>query len=1209
MRRNSTSFPKQNFELLKSIVKDKNDPLRYHQRLVYEYVLKTPWVRGLLIYHKMGAGKSILGNSICEGFIQQESDRKIIFMASKSLHNNFRDSIAQYRNKVAESEGKPITDSTEHINTHYQFISLNASNMLTQVHRAIKKDTEMNAFDDGVITADDAEEFAKLEQIGDLEHSVLVIDEAHNLFNSISNGSKNAAGLYHLIMKAKDIKVILLTGSPIVNDPFELAIAMNMIAGPLGDHTLFGEDYLDFTKYFIGISTNEEPSDDTNDLTASVRRTFIQHKDKFVNRIVGLVSYYGADDASQRALYPEQLPIIIDRVPMSGRQYAAYITARDREIEETQRGAKFSVARAPLQKPQGMSSSYRVRSRQLSNFLFPDYASKTWKNPKGYLLYEKYLDKIQDVNLRDLGSSAFSGGKDDETKMGLEIWSPKILKMLHNIQRHCPFTFIEEKLSKKGSNENIGNIDDETNKKLQVYKQFSVVARPLIRDDLEKIEKIHNTEFKDKFQMPGKNAIGFVAIADKQIITYMIIEPEKSKNSKTGHIKYMRTRKQYRGRGIATMLLMLAFDKFTRLTASMEKDYAAKYGYETYTKLNFNVVREDSKHIHFEYNADLQKIGGVQEYKQVTLIARPIEEGDLAKIEEIHNTEFKDKYVAPKKNYVGYVALADNNIVSYLIIEPETNSGHIKYMRSRKQYRGRGIATMLLTIAFDDFNILTAEITHEYAKKYGYETYTRLNFKVINKDNDFIYFKHVNPKKGGSDYVISQMTRNEIPDALEIYKKIYESPPEVDFTDSDVKVYLSKKGENIEGIGIIKPGYAAINKTRSDSNYIIGIASLGDSECLEELVDRIQKDHPKIYLKLDKTIPQSGIMKTVYENREFYVYRESDGYWYLRHIMGAKEKAAKPKKAGLGPGLIYSQFIDSGVKLVGRALQAHGFTEIKDLNDALKHKKGAAFAIISGQVDTDVRSEIVKIFNSEENKHGEHLAILLVTSTGAEGLDLKNIRHIHVMEPYWHWARIAQVLARGVRMGSHLALPESERNVQPYIYLSDYPPADIISKLKEIEHIQKQMAKEDTTDVTLYKKSVNNQKLIDSFLEAAQEASIDCPIHYGDPSSKKDNSKHCLMCMPTDEPLFIDDLDKDIKTPSRCQPLTEKTVKAKSVTITIKNDKGETTEKEFMYSIDNKTITIFEFMPDVGAYSPMYENHPLYDDLEASIRKKEKLKH
>lgn len=933
LKRNSTSFPKQNYEFLKSLKLDKTDPLRYHQRLVYEFVLKTPWVRGILVFHKMGAGKSVLGNSICEGLLDQDHDRKIIFMASKSLHNNFRDSISQYRKMLAESKGATFSpeETTEHINARYQFISLNASNMLTQVHRAVKKEAELDTFDE--LNQDDAEELSKLDQIGDLEHSVLVVDEAHNLFNSISNGSKNAAGLYQLIMKAKDIKVVFLTGSPIVNDPFELAIAMNMIAGPFkGNYTLFGEDYMDFSKYFVAVDTapiagpDAVKKDDADDISATIKHVSINHRDKFINRIVGLVSYYGADDLAQKKLYPEQLPIIIERVPMSGRQYAAYITARDREIEETQRGSKFSVQRQPLQKPQGMSSSYRVRSRQLSNFLFPDYASKTWKNAKGYLLYEKYIDKINDENLHDLGSK----GMGDETKFGLEIWSPKILKMLHNIQYHCPFTFISDK------------------------------------------------------NVP--------------------------KNAKKG-----------------------------------------------------------------------------------------------------------------------------------------------------------------------------GESTPE-------------------------------PIEGSSEHKIELMVRKDIPDAIELYKKIYAKHPEVDFTDVDVKVYLYYEANQLTGLAVIKPGYASINKARGNTNYIVDVGYLNETAkenekpAMKALVDRILKDHPKLYLKLDRSVPQSGFMKTFYEEQKFYVYRESDGFWYLRHIMGSKEKpkeTATKSKAGHGPGLIYSQFIDSGVNLVGRALKAHGFIELKDINDALKHKKGAAFAVISGQVDTDVRSEIIKIFNSEENRYGEHLAILLVTSTGAEGLDLKNIRHIHVLEPYWHWARLAQVLARGVRMGSHLALPEKDRNVQPYIYLSDYPPADVVDKMKDVEHIRKQMAKEDTTDVTLYKKSINNQKLIDAFLLATQEASIDCPIHYGpDSNTAKSDQKECRMCAPTDEPLFIEDLDKDIKTPSRCQPLKEKTMKAKSVTVQV-GDK----EKEFMYSIDDgKAVHIFEFQSDVGAYAEIYENHPLYDELEAAIKKKEKIK-
>lgn len=1056
-KRNSTSFPKENYELLKKISLDKKDPLRYHQRLVYEYVLKTPWLRGLLINFKMGAGKSIMGVSICEGLLSKEIDYKVIFIASKSLHNNFHDAILQYRKMINEATNTPFneTEINAHIENHYQFISLNASNMLTQVHRAVKKDAELDVFEDGVITAEDAEEFAKLEQIGNLEHTIIIVDEAHNFFNSISNGSKNAVGLYQLIMKAKDIKVIFLTGSPIVNDPFELAIAMNMIAGPLkGGYTLFGEDYLDFTKYFVSKDLTSNSNDDINDPSAPVKPVVLSHRDKFINRIVGLVSYYGADDQEQRKLYPEQLPIKIEHIPMSGKQYAAYITARDKEIEETQRGAKFSHkgVRNSLQKPQGMSSSYRVRSRQFSNFLYPNYASHSYKDSKGYLKYEKYINKLQNVNLRYIGSK---NENEDESKLGLEVWSPKILKMLQNIQLHCPFTFI----SKIGKNED------------------KIIIRP-INNDWEQIAAIHNMYFDDKYDDSSEDAEGFIALSGDQIVGYIIIEPYKVEKSKK----------------------------------------------------------------------------------------------------------------------------SNNKISKY-----------IKYIRTIPEFQKQGIATSLITMAYDTFDLLSIHLRKTHLIEDGFHKFIEHGFKKNGETTTHVILE-LDKQNIQNEYKVKKMERRDIPEAIELYKKIYGNAPLVDFTDLDVKVYLLSKKLNtsgIEAIGVIKPGYATINKQRPNTNYLVALGTLAASDNekisqLATLLSAIQTDYFKIYLKLDRTIPESGYMKEFYQDREFYIYRESDGFWYLRHIMGGKDKNTKNsieqsninKKPGIGPGLIYSQFIDSGVKLVGKTLEAHGFTEIKHINDVKIHKKGASFAIISGEVDTDLRSEIIKIFNSMENMKGEIIALLLVTSTGAEGLDLKNIRHIHVMEPYWHWARIAQVLARGVRMGSHMSLPESDRNVQPYIYLSDYPPADIIKKLGDDDHIRKQMEKEDTTDVTLYKKSINNQKLINSFYEAMQEASIDCAIHYS-------KDKNCRMCAPTDEPLFIDDIDKDIKTPSRCQPLHEKSVKAKSIV----TDNG----KEFMYSIDennrNSDIHIYEYIDKLDAYDEIYENHPFYEDLLSAILKKEKIRH
>jgi GNAT superfamily N-acetyltransferase/superfamily II DNA or RNA helicase len=1066
--RNSTSFPKELVSALESIKKDKDDPLRYHQRLVYEFVIKNPRTRGLQIFHKMGAGKTITGASLAEGLKEQDVKRRIIVMAAKSLHANFRKDIIKYKKLMAE-KGKDEKMSEEamakYIEENYQFISLNASNMLTQVHKAIKKDADLSAFDDNIITEEEAEEFAKLDKIGNLDNSVLIIDEAHNLFNAITNGSKNAIGLYRLIMQAKNIKLIFLTGTPIVNDPFEFAICMNMIAGPMGKHsngspiTLFGEDYADFTKYFVGAIRVEMPDPIDPNKTIQVAQPHIKNREKFINRIVGLVSYYGADDKDQIARYPEQLETIISKVPMSPKQYASYISARDREIEETSKGTQFSKSghKKPLQKPEGMSSSYRVRSRQFSNFLFPNYASRTYKDARGYARYEKFPDKLKEENLRVRGSD---GKGDNEANFGLEVWSPKIMKMLEHIQAHSPFKFYSDKLAPNATKKEPAK---KPKKKIKVKGkgEMELKVREIQKSDWDKIKEAHEINFKEKFTQ-GKDEIGYVAIDHKKVTGYATISP------KTHIVRYLRVIPEYQRRGIGKVLMTMIMERYpnAKLTIPKSDGIDVLKAYEEY---GFHVVKETS----------------------------------------------------------------------------------------------------------------TAWYTHR---------------KVVGK----------------GDIEIREASPHESSKVVALHVSVFEDVPNFDIDNPDTKAWIAKEDDNIIGYAILKPGYSSISKKRSGVNFMVALGVKKENRRQnvgKQLLETILTQYPKMYLKIERERKTGAGAKKFYEDSEFFVYRASPTHWYMRRIKGGVP-AAKPK-GGIGPGLIYSQFIDSGVGLMGKVLSAYGFKEIKNLDDALKHKKGASFAIISGDVDPELRAEIVRIFNSSKNKQGEHLSILLVTSTGAEGLDLKCVRHIHILEPYWHWSRLAQVFARGVRMDSHITLPEKERNVQPYIYLSDYPGANQLKELTEemdegLDHIRKQMEKEDTTDVTLYGNSVQNQIMIDSFLQAIKEASIDCNAHYK-------GKLECRLCAPTGEALFVPDLDKDMNTRSPCAPLKEETVKAKSISITIEID-GKKEEKDFAYLLaskeevedDGRQVHIFEYDPKLDAHSEIFEDHEFYDEIYAAIKKREK---
>ena len=66
---NSTNFPISVKNNMLNLIKkkfNKKDFLRYHQFIVYHYLIKNTKNRGLLLYHEMGMGKSISASSRTE---------------------------------------------------------------------------------------------------------------------------------------------------------------------------------------------------------------------------------------------------------------------------------------------------------------------------------------------------------------------------------------------------------------------------------------------------------------------------------------------------------------------------------------------------------------------------------------------------------------------------------------------------------------------------------------------------------------------------------------------------------------------------------------------------------------------------------------------------------------------------------------------------------------------------------------------------------------------------------------------------------------------------------------------------------------------------------------------------------------------------------------------------------------------------------------
>ena len=73
--------------------------------------------------------------------------------------------------------------------------------------------------------------------INPFSNKVVIIDEAHNFVSRIVNKIKRPESvsmkLYNFLMNAENSKIILLTGTPIINYPNEIGITMNILRGTI----------------------------------------------------------------------------------------------------------------------------------------------------------------------------------------------------------------------------------------------------------------------------------------------------------------------------------------------------------------------------------------------------------------------------------------------------------------------------------------------------------------------------------------------------------------------------------------------------------------------------------------------------------------------------------------------------------------------------------------------------------------------------------------------------------------------------------------------------------------------------------------------------------------------------------------------------------------------------------------------------------------
>ena len=228
---------------------------------------------------------------------------------------------------------------------------------------------------------------------------------------------------------------------------------------------------------------------------------------------------------------------------------------------------------------------------------------------------------------------------------------------------------------------------------------------------------------------------------------------------------------------------------------------------------------------------------------------------------------------------------------------------------------------------------------------------------------------------------------------------------------------------------------------------------------------------------------------------------------YLKTYAGKLYAAAKCLQASTGIVLIYSHFIWSGVMPMAVVLEHLGYNRFQDTNllkpgaaagvgagaegggGELPKTPGRHYAILCSDPTisgVDNFQSLLDVINGDSNQHGEQIKVILMSPVASEGISFKNVREVHILDPWYHLNRLEQVIGRSIRTCSHQLLPLNERNVTVFLHVSQYTPTDVKSK--------NNTKNKETYDLYTYRIASDKKQKMDDIEMLIRDNALDCAL-------------------------------------------------------------------------------------------------------------------
>lgn len=208
---------------------------------------------------------------------------------------------------------------------------------------------------------------------------------------------------------------------------------------------------------------------------------------------------------------------------------------------------------------------------------------------------------------------------------------------------------------------------------------------------------------------------------------------------------------------------------------------------------------------------------------------------------------------------------------------------------------------------------------------------------------------------------------------------------------------------------------------------------------------------------------------------------------------------------------VYSNLVKVGIELFKEVMKMNGYLEYDpngykimpdtrcyfcgydyknhEKNTAPEHEfKPATFITFTGKTAEDQQDAlpekkieiIYDVFNNIENRYGKYLKFVLGSVVMNEGVSLWNVSEVHILDVYYNFSRIDQVVGRATRNCSHHKIID-DTNKFPEVKVYKYAVV---------------FDEQVSSEIDLYIKAEMKYILVKKVERCLKENAIDCPLMY-----------------------------------------------------------------------------------------------------------------